>query len=54
MKRLFQDLEDGATVSSDPRGVILELDGSVCFQSLSADLKHAFLKILVEIIRFRY
>ena len=43
------ELEDGATVSSDPRGVILELDGSVCFQSLSADLKHAFLKILVEI-----
>ena len=43
------ELKDGATVSSDPRGVILELDGSVCFQSLSADLKHEFLKILVEI-----
>ena len=51
IKDIIQDLniEDGATVSSDPRGVVLELDGSVCFQSLSSDLKHEFLKILVEI-----
>ena len=51
LEDIIQDLniEDGATVSSDPRGVVLELDGSVCFQSLSSDLKHEFLKILVEI-----
>ena len=50
LEDIIEDLElqDGATVSSDPRGVILELDGSVCFQSLSADLKHDFLKILIE------
>ena len=42
-------LQQGATVSSDPRGVVLELDGSVCFKALSADVKHTFLQLLVEI-----
>ena len=44
-----ETLKKGATVSSDPRGVVLELDGSVCFKALSADVKHTFLQLLVEI-----
>ena len=43
------DLDNEATVSSDPRGVVLELDGSICFPSLSSDLREAFKKVLVEI-----
>ena len=43
------DLEDEATVSSDPRGVILELDGSICFPSLSSDLREDFKRVLVQI-----
>ncbi len=42
-------LKKGATVSSDPRGVVLELDGKFCFDVLSADIQHAFLELLVEI-----
>ena len=42
-------LEDEATVSSDPRGVVLELDGSICFPSLSSDLREAFKRVLVQI-----
>ncbi len=33
------DLEDKAKVSQDPRGVALELDGSICFGSGSVTLK---------------
>ena len=40
-----ETLKKGATVSSDPRGVVLELDGSVCFKALSADVKHTFLQL---------
>ena len=43
------DLEDEATVSSDPRGVVLELDGSICFPSLSSDLREDFKRVLVQI-----
>ena len=43
------NLEDGATVSSDPRGVILELDGNICFKSLQSDLSSDFQEILVTI-----
>ena len=43
------DLDDEATVSSDPRGVVLELDGSICFPSLSSDLREDFKRVLVQI-----
>ena len=38
------DIDEEATVSSDPRGVILELNGSICFPSLSSDLREDFKK----------
>tara|TARA_B100001175_G_C19402182_1_gene586826 strand:+ start:223 stop:1101 length:879 start_codon:yes stop_codon:yes gene_type:complete len=43
------DIDDEATVSSDPRGVILELNGSICFPSLSSDLREDFKRVLVQI-----
>ena len=43
------DLDNEATVSSDPRGVVLELDGSICFPSLSSDLREDFKRVLVQI-----
>ena len=43
------DIDDEATVSSDPRGVVLELNGSICFPSLSSDLREAFKRVLVQI-----
>ena len=43
------DIDEEATVSSDPRGVILELNGSICFPSLSSDLREDFKRVLVQI-----
>ena len=43
------DIDDEATVSSDPRGVVLELNGSICFPSLSSDLREDFKRVLVQI-----
>ena len=43
------DIDEEATVSSDPRGVILELNGSICFPSLSSDLREEFKRVLVQI-----
>ena len=43
------DLGDDATISSDPRGVVLEVDGDICFPSLSSDLDLQFIKILKEV-----
>ena len=43
------DIDNEATVSSDPRGVVLELNGSICFPSLSSDLREAFKRVLVQI-----
>ena len=50
LEDIIEDSEvKGATVTSDPRGVILELDGEVCFKGLSADVQNSFLELLVEI-----
>lgn len=43
------DLGDDATISSDPRGVVLEVDGDICFPSLSSDLDLQFIEILKEV-----
>ncbi len=43
------DLGDDATISSDPRGVILEIDGDICFPSLSSDLDLQFIDLLKEV-----
>lgn len=43
------DLGDDATISSDPRGVILEIDGDICFPSLSSDLDLRFIDLLKEV-----
>lgn len=43
------DLGDDATISSDPRGVVLEIDGDICFPSLSSDLDLKFIEILREV-----
>jgi len=43
------DLEDDATISSDPRGVVLEIDGDICFPSLSSDLDLQFIDLLKEV-----
>jgi chemotaxis protein MotB len=40
------DLEDQANVSSDPRGVTLEIDGDICFQSGSTQLHNTLVKVL--------
>jgi chemotaxis protein MotB len=40
------DLGDDATISSDPRGVILEIEGDICFPSLSSDLDLRFIDLL--------
>ena len=36
------DIDEEATVSSDPRGVILELNGSICFSFIKLRLKRRF------------
>ena len=43
------DLGDDATISSDPRGVVLEIDGDICFPSLSSDLDLQFIALLKEV-----
>ena len=43
------DLGDDASISSDPRGVVLEIDGDICFPSLSSDLDLQFIEILKEV-----
>ena len=43
------DLGDDATISSDPRGVILEIEGDICFPSLSSDLDLRFIDLLKEV-----
>ena len=43
------DLGDDATISSDPRGVVLEIDGDICFPSLSSDLDLQFIDLLKEV-----
>ena len=43
------DLGDDASVSSDPRGVVLEVDGDICFPSLSSDLDLQFIALLKEV-----
>ena len=43
------DLDDDATISSDPRGVVLEIDGDICFPSLSSDLDLQFIDLLKEV-----
>ena len=43
------DLGDDATISSDPRGVILEIEGDICFPSLSSDLDLQFIDLLKEV-----
>ena len=43
------DLGDDATISSDPRGVVLEIDGDICFPSLSSDLDLQFISLLKEV-----
>jgi len=45
------DLGDDATISSDPRGVILEIDGDICFPSLSSDLDLQFIDLLKEVTK---
>ena len=40
------DLEKDAIVSSDPRGVVLEVKGDICFPSLSSDLDKTFIDFL--------
>ena len=45
------DLGDDATVSSDPRGVVLEVDGDICFPSLSSDLDLQFIDLLKEVTK---
>ena len=42
-------LNDDATISSDPRGVVLEVDGDICFPSLSSDLDLQFIALLKEV-----
>ena len=44
------DLGDDATISSDPRGVVLEIDGDICFPSLSSDLDLKELLLLKDIL----
>ena len=39
-------LNEDATISSDPRGVVLEVDGDICFPSLSSDLDLQFIALL--------
>ena len=43
------DLGDDAAISSDPRGVILEIEGDICFPSLSSDLDLRFIDLLKEV-----
>ena len=43
------DLGDDATISSDPRGVVLEIDGQICFPPLSSDLDLQFISLLKEV-----
>ena len=43
------DLGDDASISSDPRGVVLEIDGDICFPSLSSDLDLRFIALLREV-----
>ena len=40
------DLEEQANVSSDPRGVTLEIDGNICFQPGSTQLHEKLVKVL--------
>jgi len=43
------ELGDDATISSDPRGVVLEIEGDICFPSLSSDLDLQFISLLKEV-----
>jgi chemotaxis protein MotB len=44
-------LSEDATISSDPRGVVLEVDGDICFPSLSSDLDLQFIALLKEVTK---
>ena len=48
LEKLIEDsnLEKDAIVSSDPRGVVLEVKGDICFPSLSSDLDKTFIDFL--------
>ena len=40
------DLKDEATVIKDPRGVAIELDGDICFESASTQIQNKLEKVL--------
>ena len=40
------EIEDKAKVSRDQRGVILEIDGDICFKSASTDLHETLIQVL--------
>ena len=40
------DMESTATVSQDPRGIALEIDGDICFESSQVEIKPQLMRVL--------
>ena len=48
-KNSIDDMEEPITVSHDPRGVALEINGEICFQSGEIDLQEGIKELLREV-----